>query len=259
MSIKNELLEKIEALPKGQKVNVVLSGGGIKGVAHLPFLEYLLDRGLIINSIAGTSAGAVVGAMFASGKTTKEILQFFIDHPLFKYTWIKPGKGGVFNTYKYVSHFQDHVKNSFEELDIPLHICSTNLGTAKAEYFSTGEIMLKLIASCAVPGIYKAIRIGDQLYADGGVMDNYPIHPFIDDSLPIIGNFLRLPSQVESSTLTTTSKVLKRSVYLQRYAIELPKFSQTYLTIQQELNQFSAFKQSDALSIYNYSKDNYFN
>lgn len=259
MQTSKDVLNRLNELPRGQKINLVLSGGGIKGVAHLPLLEQIKARGLEINAISGTSAGAVVGSMFASGKQPQEILQFFIDHPLFRYSWIKPGKGGFFNTVKYINHFKDYIKPSFSELDFPVHICTTNLATGGVHYFHEGEDLLyKLIASCAVPGIYKAVAINGDLHADGGVMDNYPIHPFLKSDLPIIGSFVRVPSKVDSGRITSTRKVLKRSVHLQRYAIEIPKFDQTYLTVQQELDQFSAFRQKDASLIYDYTKKTYF-
>ena len=90
--------EKLSALQPGQSINLVLSGGAVKGIAHIPLLEYLQKREIKINAISGTSAGAVVATMFASGVEPQEILNFFIERPLFKYSWIKPGKGGVFNT-----------------------------------------------------------------------------------------------------------------------------------------------------------------
>ena len=111
--------------------------------------------------------------------------------------------------------------------------------------------MHKLIASCAVPGLYSSVKIGDHLYADGGVMDNYPIEPFANDKLPILGSFVRLPVDIDSDDLSSTRKVLKRSVFIQRYAIEIPKFDQTYLSILHDLNDYSAFKQKDAMGIYN--------
>lgn len=250
--------KKLQDLQPEQSVNLVLSGGAIKGVAHLPLLEYLENKGIKINAISGSSAGAVVGVMYASGMRPKEILQFFIDHPLFRYSWIRPGRGGVFNTLKYKQHFEPYIKKTFGELDIPVHICSTNLSNAAAEYFSDGELMNKLIASCAVPGIYSSVEINGHLYADGGVMDNFPIYPFQGSEIPIIGSFVRTPGKVDRKSISSTRKIVKRSVFLQRFAIEIPKFDQTYVTLLNELTNYSAFKQKDAQAIYAFTKTKYF-
>lgn len=253
-----EVKEKLSGLSSDQTINVVLSGGAMKGVAHLPLLEYLEQRDIKINSISGTSAGAVVAVMYASGMKPQEILDFFIAHPLFRYSWIRPGKGGLFNTHKYSKHFEPFIKSKFEELQVPVHICSTNLSKAKPEYFSKGEIMQKLIASCAVPGIYSSIEMNGHLYADGGVMDNYPVQPFENSNLPIVGSFVRVPHLASSGEIKSTRHIMKRSVFLQRYAIEIPKFESTYLTILNDLKGFSAFKQKDAQAIYDFTKQKYF-
>lgn len=254
----SKVKERLRDLSSDQKINLVLSGGAMKGVAHLPLLEYLEDRGISINAISGTSAGAVVAVMYASGMSPKDILDFFIKYPLFRYKWLKPGKGGVFNTLKYAKHFEPYIKSNFEDLKIPVHICSTNLSKAQPEYFNEGEIMQKLIASCAVPGIYKSIEMDGHLYADGGVMDNYPIQPFEKGDLPIVGSFVRVPHLTSKEEIASTRKIMKRSVFLQRYAIEIPKFDRTYVTIQNDLKDFSAFKQKDAEPIYNHTKALYF-
>ncbi len=253
-----DVRKKLDQLTPGQPINLVLSGGAIKGVAHLPLLEYLEERSIPIAAISGSSAGAVVGVMYASGMKPKDILNFFVEHPLFRYSWIRPGKGGIFNTLKYTSHFEGYIKPTFEELKIPVHICSTNLSKAKPVYFSEGEIMNKMVASCAVPGIYSSVEIDNDIYADGGVMDNYPIAPFEETTLPIVGSFVRLPKKLERKELSTTRKIVKRSVFLQRYALEIPKFEKTHLSILHDLNHFSAFKQKDTQPIYDFTKQRYF-
>ncbi|MCB9195181.1 MAG: patatin-like phospholipase family protein [Flavobacteriales bacterium] len=249
---------KLNQLETGQSINLVLSGGAMKGVAHLPLLEFLEEKKIKINAISASSAGAVVAVMYASGIKPKDILQFFIDNPLFRYSWIKPGKGGVFNTLKYIQHFENHVKHHFEELSIPVHICATNLTKAQPEYFNQGELLHRLIASCAVPGIYKSVKLNGDLYADGGVMDNFPIQPFLEEDLPIVGSFVRIPSEVDLKDLSSTSKIVKRSVLLQRYAVELLKFERTAVTILNDLNKYSAYKQKDAQAIYDQTKKIYF-
>ncbi|CAG5081546.1 patatin-like phospholipase family protein [Parvicella tangerina] len=258
MQSPHEVKEKLNQLKSGDQVNLVLSGGAIKGVAHLPLIEYLEERKIKINAISGSSAGAVVGVMYASGMKPREILHFFTAYPLFRYSWIRPGKGGIFNTLKYTQHFQDYIKKTFEELTIPVHICATNLNEGKPVYFKTGELMQPLIASCAVPGIYSSVEIEDQLYADGGVMDNYPIAPFENEPEITIGSFVRIPSVLDRNGLKTTRKIVKRSVFLQRFALEVPKFEKTYVTLLNELNEFSAFKQKDAEAIYTITKKKYF-
>lgn len=75
-------------------VHVVLSGGGEKGVAHIAFLKKLELLGIRIHSISASSAGTLVGGMYASGLSTQEILNFFLETPLFRYSWLNTSRPG---------------------------------------------------------------------------------------------------------------------------------------------------------------------
>ena len=249
-----QAIQKLNELPRGQKINLVMSGGAIKGAAHLPLLEYIEERGLVINAISGTSAGALIGGFYASGKSPQEILHIFKTNRLFKYSWIKPLASGVFNSMKFVNYLEGEMKKSFEELSLPLTVCATDMNKAEAIYFTEGDLWRKIIASCAVPGIFSAVKIDGHLYSDGAVMDNFPIKPFLDDDLPIIGSLLTSPNFVEDKKLSRARKVFKRSVYLQKHAMELHKFDKTYVTFFHDLMHFSAFKQSNAQKIYDHTK-----
>ena len=81
-----------EILAKGNPINIVLSGGGAKTVGHLAVLELLEQHQIPIHSISGSSAGAIIAAMYASGRKTQEIMEFFKSTSLFRYTWMNPLK-----------------------------------------------------------------------------------------------------------------------------------------------------------------------
>lgn len=246
--------EQIDALDPEKRVNLVLGGGALKGAAHIPLLEYLEKKNIKIHAISGTSAGALVGALYASGISPKEILKFFLETPLFKYAWLSPFSNGMFNSMKYEKFFESKIKPTFEELDIPLFVCATNMQKSKSVYFSEGDLYHKLLASCAVPGIFRPVELGGDLYSDGAVLDNFPIQPFVDDSTTMVGSFLRASISISRKDLSSTRKVIKRSIILQRQEIEREKLLRPDISIVHNLNSFSAFKKKDAQLMYELSK-----
>lgn len=254
----NEPLTKLELLKPGDRVNLVLSGGGEKGTAHVALLEKLEDLQIQINAISATSAGSLVGCMYASGASYSEMIDFFTQTPLFKYSWLNPLNAGFFKSDKYEIYLKDHVKSTFEELSIPVYVCATSMEEGECHYFHTGSMMKPLIASCAVPGIFSPVEIDGKLYSDGGVMDNFPIFPFRDDPLPIIGSYLIAPKVTSRKGLDNLLKVTARSATLLAYAADYPKFPDTYLTIVHTIRDYGIFDQKHGHQIYEKARQSLF-
>ncbi|WP_026897782.1 patatin-like phospholipase family protein [Daejeonella oryzae] len=171
------------------KIGIVLSGGGIRGIAHLGVLKVLTEAGLRFEKISGTSAGSIVGALFAQGHDPYEILEVFLKIRLVKYLRPALGTSGLLtleNTRKLFLEYLPH--NSFEKLNIPLVITATNFSVSKLTYFSQGELIPAILASSTIPGIFKPIHIDSHLYVDGGVMNNFPVEPLLNDCNFIIGS-----------------------------------------------------------------------
>ena len=249
--IYNEPFSKLETLEAGTKVNLVLGGGGEKGVAHVALLEKLEYLQIKINAISATSAGSLVGCMYASGSSFQEMIDFFTETPLFKYSWLNPLNAGFFKSDKYEVYLKEHVKKEFEELNCPVYVCATNMEEGEPHYFNSGPLMKPLIASCAVPGIFSPVEINGKLYSDGGVMDNFPIFPFREDPFPIIGSYLVAPKIIGRKSLDNPLKVTGRSATLLAYAADFPKFEDTFLTVVHQIRDYGIFDQKHGLEIYN--------
>ena len=245
-----ESISKLEQLKPGTDVNLVLSGGGEKGVAHVALLEKLEDLQININSISATSAGSLVGCFYASGMSYNDIIKFFTETPLFKYSWLKPLQSGFFKTDKYMVYLKDQIKHNFEELPLPIYLAATNMEDGECHYFHSGQLIKPLIASCAVPGIFSPVKINGKLYSDGGVMDNFPVFPFRNDPLPIIGSYVVAPKVTDRKGLDNPIKVTSRSASLMGFALNRPKFSQTYLTVVHQIEDFGVFDQKQGYQIY---------
>lgn len=165
-------------MAKKYKTGLVLSGGGTRGFAHLGVISALYEKGLKPDVISGVSAGAIVGAFIAAGKSPKEILEIFKKGWFFKYTKIHLPVDGFFklNNIQELIEQEIGVKN-IEDLELPFFICVSNLNKGTVEYKNKGPLAETVLASASIPILFAPVKLGRYSYVDGGLMDNIPIAP----------------------------------------------------------------------------------
>lgn len=183
------------------KIGLVLSGGGIRGIAHLGVLKALSNAGIQFSHISGTSAGSIAGAYFASGGDPEECLNIFLKIKFLRF--IRPALQGLglinieHTTALFKSHFPE---DRIESLKIPLTIAATNFSEGKIEYFSKGPLIKTIQASSCIPGIFSPVMINNQMYVDGGIFNNFPVEPLIGNCDFIIGSSCNHLNPVEKIT-----------------------------------------------------------
>jgi len=170
------------------KVGIVLSGGGIRGIAHLGVLKALKNAGLKISHISGTSAGAIVGALYANDIDPQDAFEIIKKSHLVRFLRPAIGFPALFNFEHTYDLFKNYLPNKFEELKIPLTITATNFNEGKLTYFFEGELIRKVLASSCIPGIFSPVIIDNISYVDGGVLNNFPVEPLIGKCDYIIGS-----------------------------------------------------------------------
>ncbi len=161
-----------------QKVALVLSGGGARGIAHIGVIEELESQGYEITSIAGTSMGSVVGGIYAAGKldVLKEWLftldklkvLYMVDFTLSKHGLVK-GDRVTGRMKRLISDTQ------IEDLRIPFAAVAVDLIHSKEVVFRSGSMYEALRASVSIPTVFTPVKTKDGLLVDGGVMNNVPI------------------------------------------------------------------------------------
>lgn len=173
---------------KKYKLGVALSGGGAKGFAHCGALLALEEFGLKPEIIAGTSAGAIVGALYAAGNSPLDISRMFMGKEFTNFVKIMIPKAGFFDHSPFEEFLLQylHVKH-FEELKIPLYVVASDLDHGKSVVFSEGELGKCLLASCSVPVIFNPVEIDGIHYVDGGIFRNFPVVPIRDLCEEVIG------------------------------------------------------------------------
>lgn len=190
------------------KVGLVLSGGGAKGLAHIGVLKVIDSLGIKVDYIAGTSMGAIVGGLYASGYNAEQLDSIFsnvdVDALLQDYTpreaksfyekrndeiyaltlpfnKFKLGlpsglSKGLYN-FNLISSLTQHVScvRDFKNLPIPFLCIATDAETGEKVVLDSGVLAHSMIASGALPTLYSPVEINGRVLIDGGVVDNYPI------------------------------------------------------------------------------------
>ncbi|PKN53480.1 MAG: Patatin [Deltaproteobacteria bacterium HGW-Deltaproteobacteria-13] len=166
------------ASTKPAKIAVVLGGGGSKGFAHIGVLKVLEAQKIPIHMVVGTSAGSLVGSLYASGKSAFELqaiaLKMDKDNVI-DYDW-KVWSGGLIKGDKLENFINANVKNTpIEKLKIPYYAVATNIATGEEAVFDRGNTGMAVRASCSVPAVFHPLKIGSNTYVDGGVVSPVPV------------------------------------------------------------------------------------
>lgn len=158
------------------KTGFALSGGFIKGYAHLGALQALFESGIRPDIVAGVSIGSVAGAFLADGRTPIEILDLFLSKDFGDFTSISWERGGLMDLDNFYDFLNENLSvRRIEQLSLPLIVTATNLDTGLSVHFREGEIAPRVAASCCMPGLFAPIKIDGDHYVDGGVLQNLPV------------------------------------------------------------------------------------
>ncbi len=222
-----------------KSIGLVFSGGGIRGMAHVGVLKALKAYDISAEIVSGSSVGALIGAHYANGNPINDMLSFFKETPLFKYNFLTISKPGLVDTERYFELFKDYFpKNRFEDLKSELHVVATNLQVGSDEFFSKGELIMPLLASAALPPVFAPVEIGGTLYADGGIMNNFPLEPLHGKVDFIIGSNVSIVKRVDKKQIRSSLQLANRTSSLMIYAISQVKIRQCDLVFEpQELEQ----------------------
>ena len=201
------------------KVGLVLSGGGAKGLAHIGALKVIDSLGIKIDYVAGTSMGAIIGSLYASGYSGKQLDSIFKkvdfdkiisdDLPRSSKAFYERNNSERYaitlpfdklkiklpsalsrgqNTYSLLSKLTLHVSDidDFSKLPIPFFCIGTNVETGEAVMLNQGNLTQSVMASGAFPSLFQPVVINNKVLIDGGVANNYPIDELKAKGMDII-------------------------------------------------------------------------
>jgi NTE family protein len=207
-------------------VGLVLSGGGVRGMAHIGLLRALNANGIHPSHISGTSVGAIIGALYCNGNSPDEMLAFFRETPLFRYNFLTLNKPGLLDTERYVGIFKSYFPgDAFESLQKSLFVTTTNLQKGVHEVFQAGQLIRPLLASAALPPVFSPVEINNCLHADGGIMDNFPSEVLHGRCDFIIGSNVSVLKTIDKDAIRTSIQLANRTTALMIYAINKGKMA----------------------------------
>jgi len=171
-----------------REVSLVLSGGAAKGAYHLGIIDVLQKKGVVIKAISGTSIGAIIGAAVASGKKADEIFTIITSKEYKRVFKVYLKKGALFRIDMQAPILKKLIPyDTFEELQIPLTVCLTDICAVEAYYVSSGNLRDMVLASSSISPLLPPVKIDGTLYSDGGLVDNFPVEKLKKFSYPIVG------------------------------------------------------------------------
>lgn len=232
------------------KVGIVLSGGGIRGIAHLGVLKACINAGITFSHISGTSAGSIAGAFCAAGIDPEEALSIFIKTRLLRFVRPSMGSLGLINIEQTSTLLKDYFPDDkIENLKIPLTIAATNFSEGKLVYFTKGPLIRAIQASSCIPGIFKPIMIDDEMYVDGGVLNNFPVEPLLEDCDFIIGSSCNHLNRVNKITNIKSLIVRAGMMSINKDLEEKSAFCDIFIE-PSGMGEFNTFDMNKAETIY---------
>jgi len=164
--------------PQMPRIGLALGGGFARGLAHVGILKVFEEEGIPVDLIAGTSVGSVIAAAYASGISARELgeiaaLVRFKDFSRWSFS-----RFGLFSNDKMAIFLRKMLRvKTFEELRIPLAVAATDIITGEAAVFTSGDLIDPVRASCAYPGMFQPVQIGDRVLVDGLLAHAVPAMP----------------------------------------------------------------------------------
>ncbi len=243
-----------------KKVGLALSGGGARGLAHIGVLDVLHQAGIPIDLIAGTSAGAIMGAVYASRLDTEKMLEYALDPAWKKFTpMVDPTveKSGFLKGRKIKNLLTGFIGGDlkFTDLKIPFACVATDIDTGEEVVINNGPVIDAVRASISIPGIFTVVRREGRYLVDGGLTTPVPINVVrhMGADFIIAVNVNPDVSQRMSKTSTQRAKarrepnifqILMQSFYITTYSLARSCMLEADITIEPDLGHttFSDFR-----------------
>lgn len=256
---------------KRPKIGLVLSGGGAKGFAHIGVLKVLEEAGVKIDFIGGTSMGAVVGGLYATGYNASQIDSIFqatnfnelindfiprssknfyekrndelyalaLPFDKFKIGIPEALSKGLYN-YNLLSRITRNVRqiSDFNQLPIPFLCIGTNIETGEEVLLNKGNLAQAMIASSAFPSLFSPVEIDGKILVDGGVVNNYPIEEVRKLGADIIIGVDVQDGLLDRSQLKDATKILVQITSLQSIERMKKNISNTDIYIKPDIFQY---------------------
>jgi len=243
-----------------KKICLVLGSGGSKGVAHVGVIKALLENNFEITQIVGTSAGALIGGLFAANPNYedlekiiksigyKELIQIFVDWPI---------KTGLVRGKK-IEKFLDKIceKKLIEELPIKFKAVCTDIVRGEKYVFTEGKLATAIRASCAIPALFSPVKFDGKILIDGGALNPIPVSEVIpsdDEKIVAVGLYSKVfpksYNELSKANLTRIAFVSMQIMVRQLSKSNLEKADIKILPLVNDINVLNFVKTKNYIEI----------
>jgi NTE family protein len=161
----------VETPRKAVKVALVLGAGAAKGFAHVGVLKVLEANHVPVHMVVGTSVGSLVGSLYAYGYPAYDLQKLAMGLEKGELVDLTVPDNGFVKGEKLEAYVNRMIRDTtMENLRIPFYAVTADIGSGEEVVFGKGNTGLAVRASCAIPGVFRPVRIGDRTYVDGGVV-----------------------------------------------------------------------------------------
>lgn len=196
-----------------KKMGLSLSGGGSKALAHIGVIRFLEENGIEPQVLSGTSGGAIVACLYASGLNADEISWFFNETNMFSTSYYNFKKPGLIDPLK-ISKMIDKILpyKNFEDLEKEVYIPTTNLNTGRMKVFSKGPISRAIVASSSYPIVFAPTSIEGDYYVDGGIVNDFPADIIRNKVENLLGVYVANMKEMPGASFTSLKSVIDRTM-----------------------------------------------
>lgn len=265
------------------RIALALSGGGARGLAHIGVLQWMEENHIPVDSVAGTSMGALVGAVYASGRNTKEVRDFVktiqwdevllsqpsydqlsfrrkqdrTSHQITTMLGLKHGLGGPngLSPAHGVGLVIDRIAfpystiSSFDDLPTPFRCVATDMLTGDPVILHDGPLAESLRATMAIPGVFTPVELNGRLLADGGLVDNIPTDLARSMGADVVIAVDIVPPLAPRNKLQSIVGVLDQSISLMTIEHDRRSLQQADIVLAPDLGSYTVFDYASAEAI----------
>jgi len=221
----------IKRLPRSKKgkIGLALGGGAARGLAHIGVLEVLEKEGIPIDMIAGTSAGAAIGALYAQGKHASQIKDLALNmgwKQLVSLVDLALPRSGFTEGMRIKNLLKSIIGDiEFSDLRIPLACVTTDIRSGEEVVISQGSVLEGVRASISIPVIFTAVKWQDRYLVDGGLINPVPVSTVREmgadfiiavNVIPDIGDRTQRPQEFKAPGIF---HVMLQSIYIATYSL----------------------------------------
>lgn len=211
----------------------------------------LEELGIKPYAIAGTSAGAIAGALYAAGKSPDAILQLMKNNNYFGWSNLLWRREGFFSMKVMEKTLSDAIgTDDFDALQVKLFVAATDLVKGESVILSEGKLIEAVIASASVPVVFEPVVMGKKMLVDGGVLNNFPVEPLEKTCAIIIGSYVnKMADGINTQSLSGAKNIIDRCFHLAISNSVYTKVNKCAVFIESPLHMFDMYdvKQADKI------------